>query len=279
MIIHAKVALLSMLATFSWNGIFRIHQYSSFYFTSTAIILFVATHGVLLIWSYKFLIQHMWRAYLFGAFLWIGANIVWHAPPLYLSTGLYICLLSTFHLGEYLATALFNPTTITIDSFLLNHSVEFNLALAVSWLEHGILVFICPGMKSCAWITTVGFLLTFTGDFVRKLAMYTAGKSFNHIVQYQKEESHGLVTSGVYGLVRHPSYTGWFIWSISTQILLCNPVCCVAYAIASWKFFSERIFYEESTLLNFFGQDYVNYQKKVPSGIPFVSGFILQYRS
>ncbi|CAK8679094.1 unnamed protein product [Clavelina lepadiformis] len=26
-----------------------------------------------------------------------------------------------------------------------------------------------------------------------------------------------MVTSGVYGLVRHPSYTGWFIWSISTQ--------------------------------------------------------------
>lgn len=45
--------------------------------------------------------------------------------------------------------------------------------------------------------------------------------------------------------LRHPAYFGWFWWSIGTQMLLCNPVCIVVYAAASWRFFSQRIPFEE----------------------------------
>ncbi|CAN0453530.1 unnamed protein product, partial [Hapterophycus canaliculatus] len=34
----------------------------------------------------------------------------------------------------------------------------------------------------------------------------------------QREESHQLVTSGVYRFLRHPSYFGWFWWSLGTQV-------------------------------------------------------------
>jgi len=33
---------------------------------------------------------------------------------------------------------------------------------------------------------------------IRILAMYTAGRSFHHIVQTEKEEGHKLVTVGIY---------------------------------------------------------------------------------
>jgi protein-S-isoprenylcysteine O-methyltransferase len=52
-----------------------------------------------------------------------------------------------------------------------------------------------------------------------------------------------------------------------------NPVCVLAYALASWKFFNDRIYYEEMTLLNFFGEDYISYQEKVGIGLPFIKGF------
>ncbi len=52
-----------------------------------------------------------------------------------------------------------------------------------------------------------------------------------------------------------------------------NPFCTIGYAIASWKFFAERIIDEEITLLNFFGEDYVRYKRKVRSGLPFISGY------
>jgi len=61
---------------------------------------------------------------------------------------------------------------------------------------------------------------------------------------------------------------------LGTQITLANPVCLVAYVWASWRFFSDRIHDEEITLIYFFGDDYLAYQKKVTIvGVPFVKGF------
>lgn len=73
--------------------------------------------------------------------------------------------------------------------------------------------------------------------------------------------------------MRHPSYVGWFWWSIGTQIILFNPICIVLYILVSWKFFHDRIYLEEITLLNFFGKEYQDYQQTVPTGLPFISGY------
>ena len=57
------------------------------------------------------------------------------------------------------------------------------------------------------------------------------------------------------------------------QLILVNPLCIPAYAVVSWMFFNSRIYIEEITLLNFFGQNYVDYQRKVPTGVPYVKGY------
>ena len=59
------------------------------------------------------------------------------------------------------------------------------------------------------------------------------GKNFNHIIQNQKQDGHVLVTEGVYALVRHPAYTGWFCWSISTQ------VSCQLLLLVFWCWYYE----------------------------------------
>ena len=61
-------------------------------------------------------------------------------------------------------------------------------------------------------------------------------------------DGHELVTTGIYKHLRHPAYFGWFWWSVSTQVLLGNPLCTCAYAYASWKFFESRIYHEERYL-------------------------------
>ena len=64
------------------------------------------------------------------------------------------------------------------------------------------------------------------------------------------------------------------LFSSGTQLTLCNPICLMGYIWASWRFFSERVYDEEITLIYFFGEEYVAYQKKVTSiGVPFVKGF------
>ena len=52
-----------------------------------------------------------------------------------------------------------------------------------------------------------------------------------------------------------------------------NPVCTVLYAAAAWTFFRERVMFEEAMLVNFFAQEYKDYQKRVPTLLPFIPGY------
>lgn len=189
--------------------------------------------------------------------------------------GWYMTSLSFFHFSEYIMMAIYNPQTLSIDSFLLNHSPEYKIAAVASWIEFVVEFYFFPNMKNHMFLSLLGVLLLIGGEITRKLAMITAKSNFTHIVQSHKKDSHVLVTNGIYSLFRHPSYVGWFYWSIGTQITLCNPICFVGYALASWKFFKERIEYEEITLLNFFQYDYIEYQKKVGTGLPLIKGYLM----
>lgn len=189
--------------------------------------------------------------------------------------GYYMIALSFFHVSEYIVTSIFNARTLSLDSFLLNHSPEYCIAAAASWVEFWIEYYLFPQLKCIHVVCIVGAVLVTFGEALRKVAMLTAGSNFTHIVQYRKRQGHQLVTQGVYSFFRHPSYVGWFYWSVGTQVLLCNPICFIGYAVASWRFFEDRINDEEASLITFFGEEYVEYKKKVGSGIPFIKGFPL----
>lgn len=149
----------------------------------------------------------------------------------------------------------------------------------------------------------LGFVMCLSGEFLRKLSMWTASTNFNHEVQSVHKKDHVLITHGIYQYMRHPSYVGWFLWSIGSQvgsyfrfvdnvlinnqdanaspfccfiqILVVNPICIIGYTIVSWSFFNQRVFYEEITLLNFFGNTYYNYQQTTGTGLPFIKGYVL----
>lgn len=190
--------------------------------------------------------------------------------------GMYAMSLAFFHISEYIVTALFNPSSLSVDSFLVNHSMEYAVAAIASWLEYWIELYFFPGLKSVHVISLIGLVLMIGGEQLRKLSMFTAASNFTHMVQYRKRQNHVLIKSGVYSIFRHPSYVGWFYWSIGSQLLLCNPVCVVGYAMASWRFFSERIYEEEKLLICFFREDYIEYKKRVGTGLPFISGFPIE---
>ena len=186
-----------------------------------------------------------------------------------------MCVMSIFHFSEFITTAVIKPKSLKLDSFLLNHSKEYGLAALASWIEFFIEFYFWPALKSNVYIVYLGIIVCIVGEVLRKLAMFTAGSNFNHIVQQRREDGHELVTNGVYGLCRHPSYVGWFYWSIGTQLILVNPICTLGYAYASWSFFKMRIEEEELTLLNFFGEEYVEYMNSVPTGLPLIKGVSL----
>ena len=131
--------------------------------------------------------------------------------------GWYMVALATFHLSEYLLTALYNYPSLSIDSFILNHSRQYHIAVGASVVEFCVENVLIPQIKSSTvsrMISFVGLLMVISGECFRKLAMITAKSNFSHIVQYQKVTGHRLVKHGVYSISRHPSYFGWFYWSV-----------------------------------------------------------------
>uniref|UniRef100_A0A8D8Q6S9 Protein-S-isoprenylcysteine O-methyltransferase n=1 Tax=Cacopsylla melanoneura TaxID=428564 RepID=A0A8D8Q6S9_9HEMI len=191
-------------------------------------------------------------------------------------SGIYLCFLSFFHYSEFLIMALVNPGAVKMSSFMLNHSVPYHIAVVTSWIEYCAEMYFLSSYKLhpiSTLIHTTGIVLCFTGEFIRKLAIFTASTNFNHIVQMNRKEGHRLVTDGIYSVFRHPSYVGWFMFSVGTQMILVNPICILGYTLASWDFFNARIYTEEEALIRFFGPEYITYQKRVKIWIPFIKGY------
>ncbi|KAK0389131.1 hypothetical protein NLU13_2706 [Sarocladium strictum] len=196
---------------------------------------------------------------------------IWRAP-------FFLGTLSLFHFLEFWVTAQRNTPVANIDSFLLTQNwPSYAIAHSLAFLETiGVSLFFpnrnwSPfGIPQSLYIVA-GIILIIVGQAVRTIAMYQAGASFNHQVQQRRAATHTLVTRGVYSFVRHPSYFGFFWWGLGTQLVLGNLFCFCAYAAVLWVFFRDRIEHEEDKLVDFFGQDYQRYRKRVPTRIPFIS--------
>jgi len=189
------------------------------------------------------------------------------------SFAIYFAVLAFFHFSEFLVTGLTNPKNLSFDSYLVNHSVAYTVAAVSSWIEHFSLLYFVPSLKHLRIITYSGLAVCIVGEILRKVAMFHAGRSFNHLVQDRKADDHVLITSGVYSVCRHPSYVGWFIWTLGTQIILINPFCLIAYTLVTYTFFKYRIEHEEYSLVMIFDDEYRDYQKRVGTGIPFINGY------
>ncbi|CAJ2510223.1 Uu.00g061230.m01.CDS01 [Anthostomella pinea] len=186
--------------------------------------------------------------------------------------------LSTFHFLEFWTTAKYNTPIANVDSFLLTANwPAYAIAHVSASVECLLSNLLFPNRSWAPFylghiLLLIGFLMVFVGQVARSAAMVQAGQSFNHTVQSRKKDNHELVTTGLYSFVRHPSYFGFFYWGIGTQLILGNPICFVAYTAVLWKFFSNRTKHEEHYLIEFFDEDYIQYKKRVGTGMPFIWG-------
>ncbi|KAG6556939.1 hypothetical protein Mapa_001354 [Marchantia paleacea] len=179
----------------------------------------------------------------------------------------FVVSLVFFHASEFMLAVHYHGAA-GIESLLITG--PYLVALTFGLVEHTLESLYLPEYKSQTYIANVGLGLVIIGEVIRKLAIMTARQNFTHEIKVDYDENHQLVTHGIYRYMRHPSYLGFFIFAIGTQLLLCNPLATVGYMIVLWRFFHDRIEYEEYFLVEFFGPKYEEYQKKVPSGVPFV---------
>lgn len=201
----------------------------------------------------------------------------WGDSPLNFSMPLFLMMPPVFHLNEFLFSALFHPDELNFRAFLLTpvpmglYSVAVIAGMLEFWIEmilgkqHVLPYFVC------SLFVLVGFVLSVSGLALRSAGEFTAQSNFTHLVANRKVSTHKLVTDGVYQICRHPGYAGYFLYTVFTQVLMLNPICFILYIFADYKFFSGRIPGEEQSLINFFGQEYIDYARRVPCGVPMCS--------
>lgn len=189
--------------------------------------------------------------------------------------------LSLFYISEFQCTARYQRSKTTSRLFLIYGNVgnkEFLAMQLFSAWEHLMARSLMMGSYRVAdgrVSTTVGLAMAAAGLFLRAVAMKTCGESFSHYVNTGNDrDAHRnevLVTTGVYLVVRHPSYLGFWLVAVGTQIMMKNTVTLVLSIVVLRAFFRKRIAFEEWFLEHrLFGNQYAVYKQKTPIWIPFV---------
>lgn len=138
------------------------------------------------------------------------------------------------------------------------------LLLATCWLWQPVpgVLYMLPGWFAWAGVgaQAAGVVLTFAGSRaidvldlagVRPMLVAASGQRAAHVP---------LVTTGIYGLVRHPLYFGWALLVFGAPTMTATRA---VFAIVSTAYLAVAIPWEERSLVNTFGDEYRNYQKRV----------------
>jgi protein-S-isoprenylcysteine O-methyltransferase Ste14 len=124
--------------------------------------------------------------------------------------------------------------------------------------------FLTFGGEGVRW---VGFLLYSIGGVLRLAPVFVLGRRFSGLVAIQPE--HRLVTNGLYGVIRHPSYLGLFV-SVLGWALAFRSGVGVVIAVMMLVVLLARIKSEERLLSETFGAEYDAYRARTWRLIPYV---------
>jgi protein-S-isoprenylcysteine O-methyltransferase Ste14 len=117
-------------------------------------------------------------------------------------------------------------------------------------------------------VTYPGIVLMLAGIMIRLWAVLTLKRSFTLSVQPSKEQH--LITTGIYGKVRNPAYTGSICSLVGTALGLRGGIALAIVFIFSIICYSARINVEEEALRKHFGNEFTEYEKRTYRLIPYV---------
>lgn len=191
---------------------------------------------------------------------------LWTSPGSVLA--IYAGLWAIFHLSEYCVLKLYLPRTANCWLFLLFGARGAGNLFAVH-LASGIEYWLTKTYWKYHGFPLLGISIALTGITVRGLAIKHCGNSFSHYIE--TEEPRTLVTEGVYGWVRHPSYLGFILYVMGMQLLFGNIVVYVISMVILFRFFLMRIRLEELVLINnLYGEEYEKYSDRVSALFPLI---------
>ncbi|MCX6233343.1 MAG: isoprenylcysteine carboxylmethyltransferase family protein [Bacteroidetes bacterium] len=113
-----------------------------------------------------------------------------------------------------------------------------------------------------------GLFLIIVGMVFRFIAIWSLGRLFT--VDVTIRANHKIKKDGVYRIIRHPSYSGSLLSFIGFGISLNNWISLIIIGILVTFAMLNRIKIEERLLIAQFGEDYLDYMKRIYRLIPWI---------
>jgi protein-S-isoprenylcysteine O-methyltransferase Ste14 len=83
-------------------------------------------------------------------------------------------------------------------------------------------------------------------------------------------EQHALVTGGIYGYMRHPMYSAFWLWVIAQALLLQNWIVAIGGFVGWGILFFDRIGQEEAMMRETFGEQYDAFARRTKRLVPWI---------
>lgn len=116
------------------------------------------------------------------------------------------------------------------------------------------------------WMGILGIVIFIFALWLLWRAHHDLGKNWSSTVQIKSEQA--LVTQGIYHFLRHPIYTAHILWGLAQAFMLPNWLAGWGGLLFIIPVFLIRIPNEEKTMVDQFGDAYVEYMKKVGGVFP-----------
>ena len=153
-------------------------------------------------------------------------------------------------------------------TFMILHGQAFFYPSVSTFIIASILVFIA-GLSSIFFETEhnpvsvriFGAILSVAGTAIFIVAVWTMRDSWRAGVS--KTDKTELVTNGIYQISRNPAFLGFDLLYIGTLLMFFNWILCFLTVFAVIMYHLQIVNVEEDFLFATFGNEYLQYKKKV----------------
>lgn len=109
-------------------------------------------------------------------------------------------------------------------------------------------------------VTLAGISIALLGFALLQWAQNTLGRNWSDTPRMMKDQA--LITSGPYQFIRHPIYTAFLLIMSSTLLISANWLIGLSWIGMTALEIASRIGFEESLMLEYFGDRYREYMKR-----------------
>jgi protein-S-isoprenylcysteine O-methyltransferase Ste14 len=120
-----------------------------------------------------------------------------------------------------------------------------------------------------SWLRWAGVGITLIGSALLQWAQSTLANSWSDTPRMMKGQT--LITNGPYRTIRHPIYTAFILILGSTLLISSNWFIGLCWIVMTVMEVISRIRFEESLMVEFFGEQYRDYMKKTGRLLPRLS--------